>query len=213
MKRMRGIVSGVITRTGALVRLPIGQTQRRRYLLTAAVVAWAFANETTISQSAIEPAASLALTHTQNVSNPFELRQPPFLGQDSTRGFFSNDVTLAIGPRHFVLVRNSAITLFEKTDNDGRRQVNETSLGTFFAAASHPNDRLTDPMALYDLDNGRFFIANAAFNTCLTADTCDGGLQLAVSKTSTPKTLSDADWYFFASIARSGGSTAANGAS
>lgn len=154
----------------------------------------------TIAVSAlIVVAASLAvLTRAQRESSdPFTLREEPFLAQDSRLGFFSTDIAVAIGIRHFVVARNSAITLFEKSDADSRRKLGEVSMNTFFAPASHPGDRLSDPIALYDTDTGRFFIGNAAFNDCTTVDTCDGGMQLAVSKTSTPETLTDADWYFF----------------
>jgi hypothetical protein len=131
-------------------------------------------------------------------SNFLELREPAFIGQRSTLGFFSVDATLAVGVRHFIVVRNSAITLFVKPDGGApARQLSEASLSSFLAPASHPDDRLSDPIALYDPDAGRFFIGNAAFNTCTAADTCDGGMQIAVSKTATPETLTAADWHFY----------------
>lgn len=142
-------------------------------------------------------AASMGDAGTQSSeADPLALGEPAFLGQDSSLAFASTDVTLAVGTRHFVIARNSAITLYEKGEG-GRRRLSEVSLSTFLAPASHPNDRLTDPIAFYDQDAARFFIGNSALNSCPSADNCDAGMQIAVSKTAFPATLTTADWHFY----------------
>jgi hypothetical protein len=134
----------------------------------------------------------------QTAGTPLQLRGAPWLAQDSRLGYFSTDVSLAIGPRQFVVARNSAITLFEKAEGEGGpRRLSELALRDFLREATRDGDLLSDPIALYDPESQRFFLGNAAFGPCQSAETCDAGLQLAVSKTPVPQTLTSADWFFF----------------
>lgn len=123
----------------------------------------------------------------------FELLES-FLGMDWTLGGMSPDVSLAVGRRHLLIVRNTGIALWRKAEDDAAAQsVDAISLSLFFAPIGRPGDRLTDPVAVFDDEAGRFFVVNAAYNVCPDC----GFHLLAVSKSPFPETLSELDWYFY----------------
>lgn len=125
--------------------------------------------------------------------DPFALLES-FLGMDSTVGGLSPDVSLAVGHSHLLIVRNTGLVLWRKATGDTPAEAStSTSLVRFFAPVGKPGDRLTDPWALYDDDAGRFFVVNAAYNTCPDC----GSHLLAVSKSAFPETLGEDDWYFY----------------
>jgi len=125
--------------------------------------------------------------------DPFALLES-FLGMDSTVGGLSPDVSLAVGHGHLLIVRNTGLVLWRKASSQTPAEaITSTSLARFFAPVGKPGDRLTDPWTLYDAEAGRFFVVNAAYNTCPDC----GSHLLAVSQSAFPETLGEDDWYFY----------------
>lgn len=124
---------------------------------------------------------------------PFDLIES-FLGMDATLGGPSPDVALAVGRSHLLLARNTGVALWRKAAGaEAGRVISAIPLSQFFASVIKSDDKLTDPSALFDDEAGRFFLVNAALNTCP-----DCGFHLvAVSKSSSPETLTTRDWYFY----------------
>jgi hypothetical protein len=112
-------------------------------------------------------------------------------------GDASFDATIAAGPDSLIVARNTWVTIRSKTGV----VIATKRLTDFFASArARGANAFTDPYVIFDSDSQRFFLANSdrvASTTC-TFGTCVAYMLLAVSKTATPSTLDENDWYFYA---------------
>src|SRR5205823_3269562 len=104
------------------------------------------------------------------------------------------DTQMAVGPNTVVGAVNRALTLTDKT---GGARVGPIQSNTFFSPIGNPTTRYTDPQVMYDDQACRFYIcAIEVIDATRLHDTID----FAVSRTSSPATLTDADWIFFPRI-------------
>ncbi len=128
--------------------------------------------------------------------DPFELRSA-MLGMGANIGAQSPDVSLAAGRQHVIMARNTGIVLMEKASPSGTLSlVSSLLLRDFLASVTRPEDKLGDPFITVDPNDGRFFVVNAAFGPCSRPGPCDMAIQLAVSKTALPASLTATDWHF-----------------
>lgn len=102
-------------------------------------------------------------------------------------GWVPPDTQLAVGPEHVLQAVNVAFRLSSKTNSQVIVQAGEDHFGT--------GDSLFDPKVYYDPLSGRFFIIIMD----LDEDAGRSRVYLSVSRSSTPDSLTSADWcsYFF----------------
>lgn len=107
------------------------------------------------------------------------------------------DPAIAAGPDRLVLISNAEVSIHCKTG----KAVASIGMPTFFAGLMAKGEGSAgDVAAFFDPHSQRFFLSEAAKihpQTCQPGS-CVGHTMLAVSKTSTPGTLTAADWHFYA---------------
>jgi hypothetical protein len=136
---------------------------RRVAFLTAIAIGLALATGNLAAGRAYAHLAHFAQT---TGDTAFDLLES-FRMMDGTLGSMSPDVSLAVGRSHLLLARNSGIALWRKAAGDeAAKSVAAVSMSQFFAPIRRAGDQLTDPVALFDDEAGRFFVGNAAYNTC-----------------------------------------------
>lgn len=133
--------------------------------------------------------------------DPFDL-QHLFLGIGGAVAGVSPDATVAAGPNSLVLARNNGIAIIPKpVDQRPAAAVAQMRLYDFLARVTAAGERVTDPVVLFDSESERFFLVNAAQSGpdgCTAPGRCLSHIQIAVSRSSDPRTLSESDWYFYA---------------
>ncbi len=122
-----------------------------------------------------------------------------FDGPPSARDSWHPDDTIAAGPYSLLIVANHTITLRDKAG----ASITSTSVQTFFTTVMHQNEGVGDPWIAFDPTSERFFyvadgtVGNGHTTNCQPGQ-CVAHHLLAVSKSSNPRTLGAADWYFYA---------------
>lgn len=140
----------------------------------------------------LESRALLAVVIQQNFSN---------LDFDDTSCHCTPpDTQIAVGPSSVLGAVNTGIVLKSKT---GTVIAPPTEASTFFASVATPGNDFGDPYALYDDDADRFYLGVYEAVPSVT----HGFFDLAISKSSTPATLTAADWYFYRFNSASEGNT------
>lgn len=132
----------------------------------------------------------------QSPSDPLRL-SIDFNGVDRIFGGMPPDITIAAGPRSLVLSSNDSVTIRDKSGG----QIATAELNRFFSSVKTDRERLIDPTVYFDPDSYRFFlVASGAYrddsNCGLGA--CVGHIFLAASKTDSPASTEERDWYFYA---------------
>jgi len=128
-----------------------------------------------------------------------------FVGLDhaSNQGYEPPDTCGAIGPVSYVETVNQSVALYGR---DGKPIVAPVFFDTFlFQTGGLPHASLTsslgDSIVVYDEQIGRFIVGDMDFD--ITNHVCN--FDLAVSKTSTPASLSNADWNFYSIVSNETG--------
>jgi len=120
--------------------------------------------------------------------------QQNFSGIDSNEtscGCTPPDTQMAVGPSSVISGVNSAFSILNKTGGTIAAPVEGN---VFFASVLKPGQKYRgDPQTIYDDQSNRFYVAGFELNTTFTT----GSLDLAVSKTSNPLTLTATDWFFY----------------
>lgn len=120
----------------------------------------------------------------------------------SPYSYWNPDSNIAAGPSSLLVITNNSLVLLDKQGGviaSGRPW-------DFWASVLVPNEHGgSDPAALFDAQSQRFFYVafsrvdvGPAFpdKTC-TAGTCVANIQLAVSKSASPRTFTTEDWYLY----------------
>lgn len=109
------------------------------------------------------------------------------LNMSQSGGWIPPDTTLAAGPEHILQGVNVAFRLSTKANTGVITQAGEDHFGT--------GDTLFDPKVIYDPLSGRFFMVIMDFDEGAGRSR----VYLSVSRSSTPASLTSADWcsYFF----------------
>lgn len=114
--------------------------------------------------------------------------------------FIPPDPVVAVGPAHIIPAVNVALSIYSKL-SPYPVVAGPTDLNTFWGANVTPNvtaaDRVFDPWIVYDQFAGRFVIIAVRIQTDPTPANSSGFILMAISTTSTPTTLTNADWSFF----------------
>ena len=120
-----------------------------------------------------------------------------FAGLDFSKsgGYVPPDTNGAAGPTRYVETVNQTIGLYDKSTG---AELTRAALSTFFfttgkLARAGTGSGLSDPVVAYDEYIGRFIVGDQDVNFSTHISTFD----LAVSKTSTPASLSASDWNFY----------------
>jgi hypothetical protein len=109
------------------------------------------------------------------------------------------DHALAVGPKSIAVVGNSQIAVTQKSG----ALVDSMSVLQFFDPVRLRGEGVSDPWMTFDPDSGRFFyvadgsVGNGHTTICAVGE-CVAHHLLAVSKSDDPRSLSTADWYFYA---------------
>ncbi len=117
------------------------------------------------------------------------------------------DTQAAGGPSSVIETVNQGIGIYTPK-NTGTSPVTDTLNDFFFTkgglahlpVASGDQEAQSDPFTLYDPQVQRFIVENLDFEVDSSGNTVNGGqnaMLIAVSKSSTPKTLTNSDWYFY----------------
>lgn len=123
------------------------------------------------------------------------------------------DTAIAVGQDVVVSITNSLITI---SDIHGSMLVTSTTRDFWAPAgvADETGATVADPHVIYDATSGRFFIVEKDGAAPGCQRPCPAYQLLAVSRTSAPKGLKEADWHFYAldrSIDRAPGGTIQTG--
>lgn len=129
-------------------------------------------------------------------------------GTSGLGGVIPSDAIIAAGPSHLIPMVNQTIALIDKASPHAeidRRTLNDFWGGNVTPAVTGitgtaPNDRVFDPWAVYDQFADKFVVTavrihQAVGGTGATANL--GYVLMAQSKTSTPATLTSADWDYY----------------
>jgi hypothetical protein len=131
------------------------------------------------------------------------------LSMGGTTGFLAvipSDAIIAAGPTHIIPVVNSTLAIINKAPP--HTELARQSLYNFWGANVAPpivifsgtpptGDRVFDPWVVYDQFDGRFVVISVRIRFELITANSTGYILLARSKTSTPTTLTPADWDFY----------------
>src|SRR5262249_34767818 len=98
------------------------------------------------------------------------------------------DTIGAAGPSSFIETVNTSLRIYQK---NGTPVTSITSFASFFSPLGGTLS-FSDPVIVYNEFTGRFFIGLLDFNT-----SSQSRLDVAISKSSNPTTLTTADWNFF----------------
>lgn len=117
----------------------------------------------------------------------------------------SPDLTIAAGPTHLLLGTNGLVKILDKKG----AIIGSATPRTMFGSVLFSGEHIEELRAVFDPGSNRFFLGAWGFiyNPDCTPGTCVAHLFLAVSKTSTPTTLGQSDWWFYAFDATLNGTT------
>jgi hypothetical protein len=116
-----------------------------------------------------------------------------FSGLMDPDGHGGPDASIAAGPDVLVLAMNSSVGIMDKKG----KLIDQRSMAVFFSPLKVDGvGGGTDPRVLYDIHSQRFFLVKADYPEC-EPELC-GLITLAVSKTTSPQSLTANDWYYYA---------------
>ena len=117
--------------------------------------------------------------------------------------FIPPDPIVAVGPSHIIPMVNEAISIYDKSSPNAL-VTGPLFLNTFWGANVAPPvsgsftvDRVFDPWIVYDQFADKFVVTAVRIQVDPTPANSLGFILMAVSKTSTPTTLTNADWDFY----------------
>lgn len=117
-----------------------------------------------------------------------------FDGIASPFGFGGPDLTIAAGPTSLVLAMNRSIGIMDKAGV----LIDFKRMEDFFSPLRDLGVQIgTDPKLLYDPQSQRFFLSKADYQNGPGCSPCFSYITIAVSRSNSPTSLSEQDWYFF----------------
>lgn len=107
------------------------------------------------------------------------------------------DPGLAVGPSAIFVTTNQFVELYDKA---GRRFAQSHIWDFFGPVKPVPDEFAVDPRVVFDPGSGRFFLVakGGKFNDACVPGACIFHFLFAVSKSSTPQSLSQNDWHLYA---------------
>ena len=136
----------------------------------------------------LAPADAVGFSEPVIFDTNLTITQPPSF-------FIPPDPIIAVGPSHIIPIVNVQLAIYNKSPPYAQT-AGPMSLNTFWGSNVAPpvtsTDGVFDPWAVYDQFAGKFVIIAVRIDSIPR-----GYILMAVSKTSTPLTLTVADWDFF----------------